>query len=213
MRIEHFALAVCGCLAAPAIAQSPGAAPCSSPEYRQFDFWVGEWDVFSPDGAKAGENRIEVIANRCALLENWTGAKGGAGKSLNIYDATDRKWHQTWVDATGGRLELVGSIVGGSMVLGAVGPMADRPGVSVTHRITWTPNADGSVRQHWQTSDDGGKTWTTAFDGKYVRRRERWRWGTIAADDPGRRSGEEQQMHAIRAVRAEDDGLLDIAGA
>ena len=27
-------------------------------------------------------------------------------------------------------------------------------------RITWTPNADGTVRQHWQQSTDGGATWS-----------------------------------------------------
>ena len=33
-------------------------------------------------------------------------------------------------------------------------------------RITWTPGADGTVTQHWETSDDG-VTWTTSFLGLY----------------------------------------------
>jgi hypothetical protein len=37
------------------------------------------------------------------------------------------------------------------------------------HRITWTPDADGSVRQHWETQDDAGQ-WSTAFDGRYTRK-------------------------------------------
>jgi len=210
MRFDLIALSVCACLAAPAFAQSPAQAPCAGPEYHQFDFWIGDWDVFSPDGNKAGENRIEVIASKCALLENWTSAKGSEGKSLNSYDATDRKWHQLWVDATGGRLDLAGGLVGASMVLSSVAPVPDRTGAAIIHRITWTPNSDGTVRQHWQTSEDGGKTWKTAFDGKYVRRRERFRWGTIAAGDGP--SADDEQVHAVRAVSAQNDRLLDVAG-
>ena len=37
------------------------------------------------------------------------------------------------------------------------------------NRITWPPRADGSVRQHWQTSSDDGASWTTVFDGLYFR--------------------------------------------
>src|SRR5215204_4787827 len=86
-------------LAAFAGAQSlprPPAKSCESVEHRQFDFWVGRWDVFGPAGKKVGENRIELIADGCALLEQWTGNGGVTGKSLNIYDTVDRRWHQTW---------------------------------------------------------------------------------------------------------------------
>ena len=43
-----------------------------------------------------------------------------------------------------------------------------KPDRGVINEIIWTPNADGSVRQRWRTSADGGKTWQTAFDGPYV---------------------------------------------
>jgi hypothetical protein len=36
-----------------------------------------------------------------------------------------------------------------------------------SQRITWTPQSDGRVRQHWESTTDGGQTWTTAFDGMY----------------------------------------------
>jgi hypothetical protein len=39
------------------------------------------------------------------------------------------------------------------------------------NRVTWTPNADGSVRQFWELSKDGGKTWSVVFDGRYAKRR------------------------------------------
>ena len=148
---------------------SPTAKPCESSEHRQFDFWVGRWDVYGPKGKKAGENRIEVIADGCALLEQWSGSGGFNGKSLNIYDAGDRRWHQTWVDSGGTLLVLAGGLVARSMVMSAVTPGTTDPSKTVQQRITWTPAPDGSVRQLWESSPDGGRTWTVVFDGRYVR--------------------------------------------
>jgi hypothetical protein len=150
---------------------APPKPGCPGPIHRQFDFWLGHWDVFAPDGSKAGENRIEAIAAGCALSESWTGRGGFTGSSLNIYDKTDGKWHQTWVDSAGGRLDLAGALEGNAMVLSSSTPNPEKPGTLLTQRITWTPNTDGSVRQHWQTSEDGGKSWSTAFDGKYVKKK------------------------------------------
>jgi len=137
--------------------------PCGSAEHHQFDFWIGHWDVFLPNGNKAGEKRIEAIKGGCALLEQWTGTRGPTGKSLNIYDALRRVWHQTWVDSTGGLLLLEGTWTGGRMVLSS--------SVQPIQRITWSPQPDGGVRQLWESSSDGGKTWSTAFDGRYVKKK------------------------------------------
>ena len=169
---RHRLAAVCAGLVAGAVANgaaaqapSPGKA-CEAVEHRQFDFWVGHWNVFVPSGKKAGESRIESIAGGCAILEEWSGAGGVTGKSLNIYDATDRRWHQTWVDSSGTLLMLTGGLVERSMVLSMQGPSASDPAKTVQQRITWTPAADGSVRQLWESSADDGKTWTTLFDGR-----------------------------------------------
>ena len=155
-------------------AQSPPApAPpaCQTAEYRQFDFWVGAWDIYLPDGQKAGENRIEPISEGCALLEHWSGRGGFTGKSLNIYDRDDKRWHQTWVDSSGGLLMIAGSLVDKRMVLSSESASPGAAAGKVQQRIAWTPNDDGSVRQLWESSADAGKTWTVAFDGKYVRRK------------------------------------------
>ena len=47
-------------------------------------------------------------------------------------------------------------------------PVADpKTGQRQRDRITWTPNGDGTVRQLWESSTDGGATWSVAFDGTY----------------------------------------------
>ena len=147
-------------------AKSPSPPPCSADKYRQFDFWIGDWNVTS-NGQPAGTNSIHPAHNGCALLENWqgTGPGGISGSSLNIYDQANGKWHQTWVDGSGALLELDGGWHDGSMILQGERPAMDGKGIT-KHRITWTPNEDGSVRQLWEASKDG-LSWTTLFDGLY----------------------------------------------
>jgi hypothetical protein len=163
------------CLPLLAVAQeetgeaAPPAAPpnpCASADHRQFDFWAGDWDV-TQNGQPAGHNRIEIIHGGCALAEHWTSASSGfSGSSLNTWDAAGKRWHQTWVDTAGTLLELNGGLRDGSMVLSGERPGPD--GSTLHDRISWTSNADGSVRQLWENSTDG-KSWSTAFDGLYVR--------------------------------------------
>jgi hypothetical protein len=143
---------------------------CSRPEHRQFDFWVGEWDVTTADGRRAGTNRIRPIDGGCALREEWQGAGGGTGTSLNIFDATTGRWHQTWVGSDGLLLQLDGGMKDGSMEL--AGSTVGANGARTLHRIRWTPlgGQPARVRQLWESSTDGGRTWSVAFDGTYARR-------------------------------------------
>lgn len=142
-------------------------AACSGVEHDQFDFWIGEWSVTQLDGSVAGENSIQPILNGCVLFEQWTGASGFTGKSFNMYDAASGEWHQTWVDGSGSRLDLTGGLDDADMVLRGERPSAQ--GGTVQHEIRWTPQDDGSVRQHWRSSADGGATWKDVFVGIYAR--------------------------------------------
>jgi hypothetical protein len=141
------------------------AGACDSSEHRQFDFWLGTWQVRTPDGKLAGTNRIEREYDGCVIHEHYTTERGYTGESLNAYDAARKVWHQTWVDNGGTLLLLEGGLHAGSMVL--EGQSLDDKGRTIKQRITWTPNADGSVRQHWESTDENGR-WTTVFDGKYT---------------------------------------------
>jgi tetratricopeptide (TPR) repeat protein len=146
------------------------AEPCEHlPVYKQFDFWVGEWDVFTPQGQKAGTNRIERVAGGCILLENWTSARGPyKGKSINYYDPSKGKWVQAWVDSSAMILPIEGEFKEGAMHF--QGEFVYRKGNKDLFRGTWTPLPDGRVRQFLEQSKDGGETWNTWFDGYYVRK-------------------------------------------
>lgn len=165
------ALALCALLPLAHLqAEETTAAPpprpnCDAAEHRAFDFWIGEWEV-SSNGKPAGRNSIRADHKGCTLREEWRGAGGSHGSSLNAYDRRSGQWKQFWIDDGGMVLELVGGIEDGNMVMSTHIKTARG---AATHRITWTPNPDGSVRQHWQSRADGSEEWTTVFDGLYVR--------------------------------------------
>jgi hypothetical protein len=180
-RSRRWALATVGCVALGLLSASPRLLaqstptpaaqvekPCSAPEYRQFDFWQGTWDV-TADGKIAGRNAITSIQGGCALLEQWTGAEGGTGTSLNMYDRATEQWHQTWIGSNGTALFLKGGLQDEVMVLES-DPVPARAGGLVVHRISWSRLGEGKVRQFWQVSRDERKTWTPVFDGVYAPR-------------------------------------------
>ena len=154
-------------LAATAGAQPP--EPCAHPENSQFDFWLGTWDVVT-NGNVTGRNVITREHNGCTVLEQFHATQGPfEGSSFNWYDPAEGRWRQVWVDNSGTRLDLIGGIEGDSMVLSG---MRVAQGRTVADRITWTPNPDGTVRQVWDQTTDGGETWTVLFDGLYRKAEE-----------------------------------------
>jgi hypothetical protein len=166
--LNYLALGALGALAAgAAVSAEPKPAPCASAEHHQFDFWIGAWDV-TEAGKAAGHNDIQSILGGCALLENWTGAEGGVGKSLNYFDAAEGLWHQQWVDGSGSSLSLAGKFEGGSMRLEGTRAATARR-AAMRNRITWTPMPGGKVRQLWESSPADKDSWTVQFDGIYSR--------------------------------------------
>ena len=139
---------------------------CTTPEHRQFDFWIGNWTVTdSAGGTPYGTNLITREEAGCLLHERWRGSQGGSGQSLNFYDHQRRHWEQVWVASGGNVLRLSGQFSGNSMVLEGDGTSPS--GGPIRNRIVWTQQSDGRVRQVWSTSADGGKSWQVGFDGWY----------------------------------------------
>jgi hypothetical protein len=145
------------------------ANPCkAAPEFRQFDFWIGEWDVKTPQGGIAGSSSVQLILGQCIIFENWTSGAGSSGKSFNIYDVNDKKWHQTWVSDKGVFTHYIGEFKDGNMVV-----VADTivGGKKTLARMTFSKLPNGDVRQFGENSVDNGKTWTTSFDLIYSKKR------------------------------------------
>lgn len=143
------------------------AAPCADAKSRQFDFWIGEWEV-TANGTVAGHNSIRPILDGCVLQETWSGVKGSAGSSFNFFDPQRGKWRQLWVWRAGTTLELEGEFADGRMTL--EGTSVGTDGRAVRNRVTWYDNDDGTVRQHWQIVEPGSEEWKTVFDGFYRKR-------------------------------------------
>ncbi len=168
-------------------AQAPAPAPkpfdCSAPEHRQFDFWIGEWDVVpNPDTRpatappptpvrKPATNTIAKAHNGCVIVENWNDGQGGTGQSFNVYDRAHTRWQQTWVDSGGGLHEYWGGLKDGNMVyIGEVPlPPASRFQGRRTVRLTFFPLSPDKVRQFSESLNVDG-TWSVGYDLIYTRR-------------------------------------------
>ncbi len=145
--------------------QQSGCKCCSS-VHRQFDFWLGEWIVFS-DEKMAGTNTISIRQDSCLIQEEWQSANNNySGTSYSFYSNNNDQWQQLWVDNQGASLELSGRYENGIMILESE-PMTNAKGERYLNRITWTPFPAGPVRQHWEISKDLGESWETVFDGLY----------------------------------------------
>ncbi|QEC77530.1 tetratricopeptide repeat protein [Mucilaginibacter ginsenosidivorax] len=146
--------------------------PCmANAQARQFDFWVGEWNVY-PTGTNtlAGHSLVQMVSGGCALLENWEATNGSSsGKSLNFIDGANGKWKQTWV---GNYANGIQEFVNGQYADSAMRftfTTADAQGHPLTGRFIFYNLGANKVRQFNETSADGGKTWVTAYDLTYIR--------------------------------------------
>jgi hypothetical protein len=145
------------------------AYPCENQEqFREFDFWVGEWDVHIADGTPAGHNRIEAVERGCVLIENWVSATGGSGMSINYLDKATDEWVQIWNAEGGSQINVRGGLTDDGMLMtGQIHYVAS--GTTAPFRALWTLLEDGRVRQFFETSNDDGESWVPWFEGFYTR--------------------------------------------
>ena len=176
-RSKHLILTilVCGLLSIPmrasygqtqtnqAATAAAQPAPCSSPEYRQLDFWVGDWDVYDAKGELQGHNLVQKILGGCALQEYYLDLSGLVASSFSIYDFTRKVWNQTYISTRGTLLPVEGYLQGKNMILMGMHVSPD-DGRWAWHRMIWTPKDDGTAYQLWDFSRDGGKTWTVIYE-------------------------------------------------
>ena len=142
--------------------------PCAEGAYRDFDFWIGEWNVYDTAGTKVGENLIYLQQDSCVIQENWT-SKNSTGTSYNYFNKTDSTWNQVWIDNQGGSLVLKGNKIGSALTMKS----ELVPGQQIDfyyNQITWTPNSDGSVTQVWEVFSKDDQLLTELFRGVYRRK-------------------------------------------
>lgn len=160
---------------APLVEQAKhNQTPCAyTAENRQFDFWVGDWDVVTTqDGVPAGVSHIERTIGDCVIWENWTslGATGYSGKSYNTYNSSLKRWEQFWVDNIGGMVHFYGGLQNGVMdFFTDATPQPD--GTKAKRHLQFFRLGPDRVRQFSQMSSDEGKTWTVEYDLTYNRKK------------------------------------------
>lgn len=139
--------------------------PCTDVVFQQFDFWLGEWDVFSMQANVQRQSRSSVtkLKGGCLILEQYQTPVGFAGSSLNFVDPASGKWQQVWVDNTGTVIRYVGELRGKDMLF--EGTAVNAQGKKTRSRMRFAPQADGSVVQTMESKQATG--WQLDFRGSY----------------------------------------------
>lgn len=139
---------------------------CCTEQHKEFDFWLGSWNLVKPDGTIAGTNKIVKQQGNCIIRENFKSAKSQyTGTSINFYNTKSKQWEQIWTDNSGKILHLKGNRTGNKMILRS-DDEEDRNGNQFYFQVTWTLNKAGSVRQYYEKVDNNGNH-SVVFDGLY----------------------------------------------
>lgn len=143
-------------------------SPCLGvPEASQLDFWVGRWEVRTPDGMLIGYDTVTKDDGGCAVVERWDRISGSGGTSLSFFVPSLGEWRHVFAGSGGALVELTGGLRdGGEMHMEGTLEYV-RPEAVVALRATWTPMADGSVRQRMERLDTESQDWIAWFDGVF----------------------------------------------
>jgi hypothetical protein len=135
---------------------------------REFDFWLGDWDVTWGDNQR-GRNKVEAILDGAVILEQFDGQAASPlrGMSVSVYHPGRAEWRQTWVDNQGSYWAFAGGFAEGRMTLGTD---EVRSGQAVKLRMQWHNIEANAFDWHWQRSEDGGQTWQVLWAIRYTRR-------------------------------------------
>jgi hypothetical protein len=143
---------------------------CDSPESKQLDFWLGDWELSFVEDGKPGRsrNRVTKILDGCAVLEEFTGAPGTRlhGRSLSTFDRATGQWKQTWVDNSASYLDFSGGLVDDRMMFWRKVARGER---EIWQRMVFRDVTRDSLKWLWQSSTDRGATWKTDWEIDYKR--------------------------------------------
>jgi len=146
-----------------------GQKPCSAAEAAQFDFWVGEWNLYTDD-TLTGTNSIYKIMDGCTVQENFENPKSHySGKSWSMYNSQAKSWQQTWVDNQGGYIVLNGKFENGAMTLTTEARKLPN-GKEQVYRMVYHNIAQNSFDWDWESTTDNGATWVSGWHIHYKRK-------------------------------------------
>lgn len=149
----------------------------SADPHRQFDFWIGEWEVnlrmrqadFSWQDRVAARVLIYPVLNGRAILELWDSTPI-KGYSLRYYDPATGKW-QLWLNWPGKNASTSSSLQGefrhgrGDFV----SRFTDAEGVELIQRYSFNDIYPNSLRWDDHVSRDGGDTWRDNWRMEFTR--------------------------------------------
>ncbi len=152
----------------PVWAEDELVLPCQSERYHDFDFIIGEWDVFDfASGEQIARDTIIKDIEGCALIQNWRQIddrfrREGVpyrmrGTSLSSFDG--RGWIQIWSDNMGSSIALQGGVEDGDMVL-----RSQRASHGTFYYWRWAPQEDGTVKNQGYFSDSPDGPWKDHFE-------------------------------------------------
>jgi hypothetical protein len=134
---------------------------------RQFDFWLGEWDLRWSDG-RTGTDSVFLD-----LGDNVVVGSLDARPSLDyqrvchsVYARADGCWKHTWVDSDGNYLDFAGAFADGEMDLRRE---ARHDGGVALFRVRWHDIEAESLTWSYERSDDGGESWASLWSIDYSR--------------------------------------------
>ena len=150
-------------------------------EARQFDFWLGRWDVNLrirkdgdwPDSSVRAQAEIYSILGGKAVLELWD-SEPIKGFSLRYFDALQDKW-MLWLNWPGknraGSSGLSGSFRHGRGDFYSEKPAKD--GGTLISRYSFNDITPNSLRWDDAYSEDGGETWRHGWRMEFSRTADR----------------------------------------
>jgi tetratricopeptide (TPR) repeat protein len=147
------------------------AYPClANPHFNKFDFWLGDWEVYTRQGGiQTGYNSITKATGGCAVHESYTTLGSYAGQSINFFDPIAKKWKQHWIGSGGDIVNFV-ETEDYDCSLQFMGKSMQADGTISLKRLSFTYNSDDdTVHQLGEGSSDDGQSWNVEYDLIYRR--------------------------------------------